>query len=147
MRLPSSYATSRDDFSSSMTPMIDVVFQLLIYFLCTASFAMSEQILPTTLPPSGATTTTASLPPEVQELELIRIVLSQHGQQLQIEFNGSPCADVASLRDRLRQLLALASLPAVLDVGGEVELGHVISVYDTCLLVGVRDIHFAAPER
>ncbi|MBI3462594.1 MAG: biopolymer transporter ExbD [Planctomycetes bacterium] len=147
MRLPSSYSTSTSDVSSSMTPMIDVVFQLLIYFLCTASFAMTEQILPTTLPPTGATTTTASLPPEVQELELIRIALSQRGQQLQIELNGSPCPDVANLRDRLRQLLALANLPAVLDVSLEVEIGHMINVYDTCRVVGVRDIHFAAPER
>ena len=147
MRLPSIYSTSTGDVGSSMTPMIDVVFQLLIYFLCTASFAMSEQILPTTLPPTGATSTIASLPPEVQELELIRIALSQRGQQLQIELNGSPCPDVASLRDRLRQLLALASLPAVLDVSREVEIGHMINVYDTCRVVGLHDIHFAAPER
>lgn len=145
MRLPSSHSTSSGDVGSSMTPMIDVVFQLLIYFLCTASFAMSEQLLPTTLPPTGAATYNA--PKEVQELELIRISLSQGGGDLRIDLNGNPCASVAELRDRLRQLLALAELPAVLDVGPEVQLGHVVAIYDTCLVVGLKDIHFAAPER
>ncbi len=129
-----------------MTPMIDVVFQLLIFFLCTASFQLTEQALPTTLPPTGAAETYKP-PPEVQELELIRIGLSQRGRELRIEMNGNPCASVADLRERLRQLLALAALPAVLDVSGEVELGHVVTVYDTCLVVGLKDIHFAAPER
>ena len=128
-----------------MTPMIDVVFQLLIYFLCTASFAMSEQVLPTTLPPTGATT--YNPPKEVQELELIRISLSQSDGELRIDLNGNDCSSVTDLRDRLRQLLTLAELPAVLDVSPEVQLGHMIAIYDTCLVVGLKQIHFAAPER
>ena len=145
MRLPSSHATISGDINSSMTPMIDVVFQLLIYFLCTASFAMSEQVLRTTLPPTGAAA--YNPPKEVQELELIRISLSQRGGELRIDLNGNACSSVAELRERLRQLLALAQLPAVLDVGPEVQLGHVVTIYDTCLVVGLKDIHFSAPER
>lgn len=145
MRLPSSQSTTNADVSASMTPMIDVVFQLLIYFLCTASFAMSEQMLPTTLPPTGAAT--YNPPKEIQELELIRISLSQGGGELRIDLNGNPCPSVAELRDRLWQLLALAELPAVLDVGPEVKIGHMVTIYDTCRIVGLKDIHFSAPER
>jgi biopolymer transport protein ExbD len=145
MRAPSSHVTETGDVGSAMTPMIDVVFQLLIFFLCTASFQLTEQALPTTLPPAGAAAYTP--PPEVQELELIRIGLSQRGRELAIDMNGNPCRDVADLHDRLKTLLALANLPAVLDVGPEVELGHVVTVYDMCLVVGLKDIHFAAPER
>ena len=145
MRAPSQHLSGAEDVNASMTPMIDVVFQLLIFFLCTASFQLTEQSLPTTLPPSGAAT--YKPPTEVQELELIKIGLSQRGRDLRIDLNGNPCASVNELRDRLRQLLALAALPAVLDVSGEVELGHVVTVYDTCLVVGLKDIHFAAPER
>jgi len=125
--------------------MIDVVFQLLIYFLCTASFAMSEQVLPTTLPPSGNVTTTPSR--EVQELELIRIGLSRQSDELHLELNGTAVAGLVDLCERLRQLVALASLPAVLDIDTEVEIAHVVAVYDTCLIAGIRQIHFAAPER
>ncbi len=82
MRPPSSHLSGTSDVSSAMTPMIDVVFQLLIYFLCTASFAMSEQTLPTTLPPTGSATFTPSS--EVQELEIIRIDLRQPVSGLEI---------------------------------------------------------------
>jgi biopolymer transport protein ExbD len=125
--------------------MIDVVFQLLIYFLCTASIVVSEQVLPTMLPPTGATA--YDPPKEIQELELMRITLSQDTGQLHIELNGNPIASISDLRDRLHQLLTLAQLPAVLDVGGEVEVGHVVAIYDACLIAGVQGIHFAAPER
>jgi biopolymer transport protein ExbD len=125
--------------------MIDVVFQLLIYFLCTASFQVAEQSLPTTLPSSGAVAYQPSR--EVQELELLRITLSQPDRALRIELNGNLCADLSVLRERLKGLMALAPLPAVLDVAPDVELGHVISVYDSCLVTGVREIHFAAPEQ
>jgi len=145
VRAASSYASDAADIGSSMTPMIDVVFQLLIFFLCTASFQLPEQLLPTTLPPSGSATYTPS--PQVQELELIRITLSQRGPALDIDLNGGTCGSVAELRDRLRQLLALAALPAVLDIGPEVEMNHVVTVYDTCLVAGLTDIHFAAPEK
>jgi len=125
--------------------MIDVVFQLLIYFLCTASFAVSEQFLPTMMPATGATAFT--FPKEIQELGLIRITLDQCGDVVHIELNGNPVSSIGDLRDRLRSSLELAKLPAVLDAGPEVELGNVVAVYDACLLVGVNGIHLAAPER
>src|SRR5262245_48720801 len=121
MRVPSSLIRTGGDIGGSMTPMIDVVFQLLIYFLCTASFAVSEQFLPAMLPTTGATAFT--FPKEIQELELIRITLDQRGDVLHIELNGHPVSSIGDLRDRLRPLLELAKLPAVLDASPEVELG------------------------
>ena len=40
----------RSGIDAKMTPMIDVIFQLQIFFLCTAGFAKPESILPTELP-------------------------------------------------------------------------------------------------
>ena len=37
-----------------MTPMIDVIFLLLIFFVCTASFRAVEEVLPTNLSLPGA---------------------------------------------------------------------------------------------
>ena len=34
----------------SMTPMIDVVFLLMVFFVCTASFKAAELVLPTRRP-------------------------------------------------------------------------------------------------
>ncbi|MFV2070278.1 MAG: ExbD/TolR family protein, partial [Pirellulales bacterium] len=36
-----------------MTPMIDVVFLLLIFFVCTASFQVAEEMVPVHLPAAG----------------------------------------------------------------------------------------------
>ena len=85
-------------------------------------------------------------PKEIQELELIQIALSQPEDVLHIELNGNAVSSIGDLRDRLRQLLELANLPAVLDVSPEVELGNVVAIYDICLMVGVNRIHFAASE-
>jgi biopolymer transport protein ExbD len=147
MKLPSSYVAAGGDVGSAMTPMIDVVFQLLLYFLCTASFQVAEQSLPTPLPQTGVGTAPTKLSPELQELEMLRLVLKQPGERLQIELNGQPCADVATLRSRLTQLAALANLPLIFDVSAEVRLGHVVSAYDTCLAVGIRDIRFQTRAR
>src|SRR5262245_50507503 len=110
MRVPNSFTQGSGDIGGAMTPMIDVVFLLLIYFLCTASFVVADRFLPTTLPPAGATSQAA--PKEIQELELIHIALRHHHDQLEIEMNGNSIANLVALRDRLRQVLALANLPA-----------------------------------
>jgi biopolymer transport protein ExbD len=145
MRVPTTNPAAATDIGSAMTPMIDVVFQLLIYFICTASFRITEQELPTRLPPIGSTALAPA--PAVQELELLRIGLEHRGGGLEITLNGQPCRDLGSLRERLDRLARLAQLPVVLEIAPDVELGHVVAVYDTCLLLGLADIHFAAPER
>ena len=45
MRIPDSSTHSGDRQDVTMTPMIDVVFLLLIFFICTASFQIVEQTL------------------------------------------------------------------------------------------------------
>ncbi len=129
----------------SMTPMIDVGCQLLIFFMCTASFREVEQVLPSTLPATQSTHMTPSR--EVQELEVIQVQLAERDGGLVMWLNGEPCADLATLRARLQQLSAVAVLPAVLDPAPEVQLGNVVAVYDLCLATGMRDIRFAARER
>ncbi len=62
MKIPHSLA-GRREFSVSMTPMIDVVFLLLIFFVCKASFQIAEAVLPSPLATGG--TTAVELPPEL----------------------------------------------------------------------------------
>jgi biopolymer transport protein ExbD len=131
--------------AATVTPLVDVAFQLLIFFLCTASFAMSELALPATLPDSQAKPYTSAR--EIQELELVSVSLSQEATRLRIMLNGSPVASIAELRDRLMQLRALASLPAVLHIEPDVNLAQIIDVYNACLLAGVHEIRLVIPER
>ena len=51
MRKPSQYVQTgaATDIDSAMTPMIDVVFLLLVFFVWTASFQIIEQVMPSQL--------------------------------------------------------------------------------------------------
>ncbi|MBC8874781.1 MAG: biopolymer transporter ExbD, partial [Planctomycetes bacterium] len=49
MRRESIYTQRRSDLDVKMTPMIDVVFLLLVFFVWTASFHIVEHILPSSV--------------------------------------------------------------------------------------------------
>ena len=49
MRRSSIYNERRGDVDVKMTPMIDVVFLLLVFFIWTASFQIVEQVLPSSV--------------------------------------------------------------------------------------------------
>ena len=68
------------DIDSAMTPMIDVVFLLLVFFVWTASFQVVEQMLPAQLSSQmGTDPTTLVEPPPEKDLEDIVIAVSFDG--------------------------------------------------------------------
>ncbi|MCY2963937.1 MAG: biopolymer transporter ExbD [Planctomycetota bacterium] len=68
MRVPSHY--SRADISENMmTPMIDVVFNLLIFFVCASALNIQELVLKADLAPDGTTATSGAPSPTVDPLE------------------------------------------------------------------------------
>jgi biopolymer transport protein ExbD len=142
MRIPHSSNGPRD-FSVSMTPMIDVVFLLLIFFVCTASFQIPESTLPSPLSLIGSTP--GGLPPELTEMELERVLIeiAQHDQVLRLSVNSQACASPARLSELLAALATIdATLPILLDIDDDTPLGPVIDIYDRCRLAGFQRIHF-----
>lgn len=143
MRSPS-YRTHRSDVEARMTPMIDVVFLLLIFFVCTASFQIAEQILPAGLTsPAGRSTID---PSEVEpDLEQLVVTLHRVDDQLQWTLNEQPYSRIQPLYERLSAIAGIdATLPVILDIGGTVAMLDVIQLYDVCQLAGLQRIHFAA---
>ncbi len=133
------------DLGVTMTPMIDVVFLLLIFFVCTANFQMPETILPTHLLAAG--TTAVALPPELQKVDLERVVVEvarAEGRTV-LSINDQDCPSIQKLGELLGALAAIdRSLPIVLDIGGQVPLGTAIDIYDLSRLAGFKKIQFAA---
>jgi len=129
-----------------MTPLIDVVFQLLVYFLCTAHFNPPELQLPANLPSTGIGQPQQP-PPELLELELLELTLRRQGQRTTLQLNGEPVADFVELQRRLQALAQLANLPVIFDTGPDVPIGDMVRAYDTCLAVGLTDIRFATRAR
>jgi biopolymer transport protein ExbD len=125
-----------------MTPMIDVVFLLLIFFLWTSSFQAIETLLPSQLTIGGAAGPRVELQQEDFERIVVRIASRDGAAQWQI--NQQPVASLVELRQRLAQLASIkADLPVVVDPLAEVPFGDVIDVYDVALGVGLSNIQFA----
>ena len=144
MRIPHS-STMQREFGVSMTPMIDVVFLLLIFFVCTASFQIAEAVLPSPLSLEGSTPT--ALPPELTEPELERVLIevSRHNDQVRLSVNGHPCPSMTRLSDLLISLARVDdSLPVLLDIEGGTPLGTAIDVYDRCRQAEFRKVQFVA---
>ncbi len=127
-----------------MTPMIDVVFQLLIFFICTASFQLPEELLPTNLAILSGSTVTQ---PTENEPDLERIVVRATRAEGQTRWvvNDRSCDSLAEVREVLGWVAEIdRSLPVILDVAADVPLGDMIDLYDLARLVGFERIQIAA---
>jgi biopolymer transport protein ExbD len=143
MRRPP-YHRDRGRLDVKMTPMIDVIFLLLIFFVCTASFQRAEAILPTDLSLPGISD---AVPIEQQWEDLDEIVVKivwrddRPGWQINEQ-------DVATLKQLWASLEAAAriqiDLPVILDVDGRVPIENVIDVVDLCRQIGLEKVLFAA---
>ena len=144
MKIPSHH--DRDGQGEAMmTPMIDVVFLLLIFFLCTASFQIAEQLLPSSLLLSEAGASDVEIPPEQLDLERVVVKILWLDGQPQWIVNDEKRATLAEVRKVLAAVAQIdPGLPVVIDPAEEVELGAVIDAYDTSRLAGFTKIQFAA---
>ena len=144
MRIPSyrDHKESRSD--QSMTPMIDVVFLLLIFFMCASVGQVQESILPTELAAGTIESPKASqsvLPLGKVWLNVRRTI---DGETL-VEVNRQEYTDFDLLRTMLQELAELApEIPVILEIDPDVVLGDMIHVYDTCRAAGFESISFAA---
>lgn len=128
-----------------MTPMIDVIFNLLIFFVCTVSFQPPERVLLTSLSALGASSSAAAPPPEIVELEDVVIKVFAADGRIAWQINQQSYERLDQVREVLLAIVRLqANLPIILDVQGDVPLGDVIDLYDLCRLVGFDKIQFAA---
>lgn len=147
MRIPSH--THRADISENMmTPMIDVVFNLLIFFVCASALNVQELALRADLGSAAAERATAAAamePAESLPVDEVRIQLSLGPRgQLVMRLNGIDHESFAGLKSVLLELAGLApESPVVLDVEGDVEAGEVLRVYDTCRAARFQSIQFA----
>jgi biopolymer transport protein ExbD len=154
MRTSGYNRVSRVRFDVQMTPMIDVVFQLLIFFVCTVSFKAQEESLPATprlkatLGGSGAA---EAPPPELEDLAEVEILVRRTAGAVEWVVNRETCATLADVRRRMTALSRIgemkAKVPVILDVADDVPMAASIDVYDLCLSLGYEKVQFVTPEQ
>ena len=148
MRLPSTHHQRQRDDSQAMTPLIDVVFLLLIFFVCASTGQIRESLLPTEL--SGGSIESAAAAPQERPLGEAWVRVMAPGQAnggMRIEVEGQTFSGPDRHRDLSRFLRTLAAtareLPVILDIEPDVPLGEALAAYDAARSADFEAIHFA----
>lgn len=123
----------------SMTPLIDVVFLLMIFFLLTINFEEPELVLRNRLPQAGALQ--SEDPTQDWETVELRIAMVRGADAVRLHL----AERVVDSYDELLGYLALLpdDVQIVIDAANDVPYRHVIGVYNTCLKSGKADIVFS----
>lgn len=147
MRTPSPFH-ARKPLELQMTPMIDCVFLLLVYFIWSSSFVAPELILPGELsaaPPTkqGGTGGNEAPPPEADFDDVVVRVRGTAGK-VSWQVNDADVPTLAALQTSLARVAQIKQdAPVVLHPDADVPLGDVIDVYDIARGVGFVKIQFA----
>jgi biopolymer transport protein ExbD len=149
MRIPSQRLRRGSLDNESMTPMIDVVFLLLIFFVVASIGQKPDAQLPAVMAP-GVTETEIELPPpDIDQLPAtdIQIRLSQSAErQLLIDLNDRRVTG-AELRQRLKLLSDQDPRSRIiLDVRDEVLVQQFITVYEFCQTLTFESTSLAVRE-
>jgi biopolymer transport protein ExbD len=108
-----------DKIDVNMTPMIDIVFQLLAFFIMSLKIVQPEGDFDVRMPLGAA----AAAAPDDEQIPPIRIRLTAGETGLGgIVMNGQPVADFAELQERVIALVGLDTGPNSIADKAEVEL-------------------------
>lgn len=128
-----------------MTPMIDVVFLLLVFFLCTSSFQTPEEDLTANLLVETAAEGVGSPLESLPELDELLLVGRQTGDEASWSINGGEELNAGALSDRLAAFAEIdRGLPVTIEAGPAVRLGEVVAAYDVARRAGFAEVRLAA---
>ena len=135
-----------------MTPMIDVIFLLLVFFLATSSFQVVEELLPGGVSELKSSTGAAATPPEEisqDSLEQVVVKLQATGEATVVNFNGVELAAFGELQSRFAAVGQVrATVPVIIDPMPSIEAREVIRAYDWARQAGLTRVYLAtrAPQ-
>jgi biopolymer transport protein ExbD len=142
---------ARARVSLSITPMIDVVFQLLIYFLLTAGFMGNERHLRAEMPPEQAEgARSRGLALEAEPL-VIRVTRGGGGARIALDAGLAAPRDARELEQVLRDALVAPDRPRGLFTADhpirivatpDVPWEDVVEVFNAVVAAGYRSVAF-----
>lgn len=148
-----------DNFESKldMTSMIDVVFLLLIFFMCATKFKVPDYRIDASLPrDKGLRNVQVKPPKEIPEFRITVDPINAPKGQLRATFrlgrntmvteanlNTAVKAEYWSIKNDPRY--HGEKIPAVIDGQKEVDFQYVIRAIDACVAAEVDEVNFAPP--
>ncbi|MBL8853161.1 MAG: biopolymer transporter ExbD [Planctomycetaceae bacterium] len=146
MRVTRSYRADALDMNSAMTPMIDVVFLLLIFFVWTISFQAIERLLPSNVSREAGKleSNLEDLDPEV-DFDRIVVRLTGEASNPQYRVNDQVFGSAAEVRAFLQTIVAInPDAPVVIHPDDQIEIGPVVGLLDISRQCGFSKVSFAA---
>lgn len=134
-----------------MAPMIDVVFQLIIFFMCSIHFKSLEGKLYSYLPRDKGMSNTIVSDPILEEVR-IRLVYAENRLPLltRIKVGEKEFPDWNSLEQHIRSIASSLVtpkgdiIPVKIDPDDKIPAQAVVSVLNICKKAGVQKTEFAA---
>jgi biopolymer transport protein ExbD len=123
----------------NMAAMVDVVFLLLIFFMCASSISQVENSLSSQVSHLG--------PGEGQESQdylPIHIELQRVPNGVLVTLEEEPFADFDSLVARLREMRTSEEIPVIIKGQGAVPYGYMVAALDACYRAGFERVAFSA---
>ena len=149
MRRPSVFHRDQGELEIKMTPMIDVVFLLLVFFVWTASFHAVEYLLPSSLSQQlgNAAVIDSQAPPPEAEFEDVIVRILWQDDHVVWQVNGQDVLSLDEVKQRLQLVAGIKTdAPVILHPDEEVPVGDVIDVYDISRVAGFDKIQFAISQ-
>lgn len=162
-----------EEVKLSLTPMVDIVFQLLIFFMLACRFKTQEGEIRAFLPKNRGMGTAGTPAITLQEVR-VKLLWVQRGTHRETKHptNGRALLKVKNISfsyvtnrygevmpdyDKLYKYIKKASqnfkptksyksLPVIIDARALVPFKHVVFALNECVRAGIKDITFAAPE-
>jgi biopolymer transport protein ExbD len=148
MRVARSYRPAALDMNSAMTPMIDVVFLLLIFFVWTISFQAIERLLPSSVSrESGKLESNLDdLDPDV-DFDRIVVRLTGEAASPQYRVNDQVLSSAVEVRAFLQKIVAInPDAPVVIHPDDQIEIGPVVGLLDISRQCGFSKVSFATKQ-
>jgi len=129
----------------NIAAMIDVVFLLLIFFMCTTSFEAVDKDLAAQIPQlSGEPSEESDFEPIRIELRLGGAATEAVGGEVLIFCDGLKCSGFVELAEMLGQRWAIADIPVIIAGEDEIDYEHLVRVMDICYEIGFGRVAFSA---
>ncbi|MEM7476871.1 MAG: biopolymer transporter ExbD [Planctomycetota bacterium] len=130
-----------------MTPMIDVIFLLLVFFLATSSFQLVEQLMPSSVSETEQSTGNSDQPPpEPTDDAVNQVVINlemQNGLTV-AKLGGVVLPSLEDLKARLKTISQSGGdSPVIIDPEPEVTANDFVRVYDWAREVGLARVYLA----
>jgi biopolymer transport protein ExbD len=142
---------TRDPIEFVMTPMIDVIFLLLVFFLATSTFQVVEKLMPSGISEVASATGEADQIPEEIPLDILEQVIVKILDEpggIRVLFNGVALGNQEELRGRFLAIAQIqASTPVIIDPAPTVPAATVVRAYDWARGSGLSRVYLATRTR